>query len=103
MSSLCKLAIKTIKTDSDDKLVVAPFLGRSLLECVFAALLVRMEKFRGAVVSRFAAHQQYDRNMPQKHSINWQGDVIAKERADADIWAPSVKADSVSRALFSDY
>ncbi|HWM31194.1 MAG TPA: hypothetical protein VNO69_05785 [Methyloceanibacter sp.] len=103
VTSLSKLAIKAIRSKSTDKLVVAPFLGRSLLECVFAALLIRIDKFRGAAVSRFAAHQNYDPNLPQKHSMSWQGDVVPRERPEPDIWAPTVKPDAVSRALFSDY
>jgi hypothetical protein len=103
ITALSKLAVELVTKKPKNTILLSPFVGRSLLECVLLGLLIRLDKFRVATISRFASHQDYDPNTRLRHAVSWQGDIFPKDAPTGDLWSPTVKPDLVSRALFSDY
>ena len=94
--------LDSLKTADDKKLrIYGPFLGRSWLEVAFTALIGRLDPFRILTIRRTQLSNGYDRTMPWKCAIRWQGDVLSSRPK--DLWAASHEPKDLTRAVLGDY
>lgn len=94
--------LRSLNAESDSRVVLlGPFLARSVLEVACTAIVGRLDPFRLLTIRRMQLSNGYDRTMPWKCAIRWQGDVIATKQK--EMWLPSLDPKDLSRALFSDY
>jgi hypothetical protein len=91
------------KTGRRDRMTIAPYVGRGLLEASLTALLFRIDPFRGLTLMRFQTHEDFDLNRPNQISVDWSYDLLADVENPKDIWKPKQKPESISRGLLSPY
>ncbi|MCC3417149.1 MAG: hypothetical protein JGK24_04450 [Microcoleus sp. PH2017_29_MFU_D_A] len=86
---------------SDNQIsLFAPFLGRSILELGCTALIARLDPFRVLLLREYQRHPHYQIDKPNKSSIHWQGDVLAKKVN--NLWEDK-SLENPTRALLGDY
>ncbi|MBI4820614.1 MAG: hypothetical protein HY791_30400 [Deltaproteobacteria bacterium] len=94
--------LEWLSGQEDDRVsVLAPFLGRSLLDLATTALIGRFDPIRVLFIRRVQAHPDYTTSQAWKASIRWQGDVLAEK--EKDLWGQNVEYKKVTRALLGDY
>lgn len=76
--------------------VFGPFLARSLLEVCFTALTGRIDPFRLLSIHRIQKSPDYDRTIPWKAALRWQGDVVAD--APSNAWSEKMDPQGMTRA-----
>lgn len=81
--------------------MLAPFLGRSLLELSITALIGRLDPLRLLVIRQVQSQPDYDTALVWKASIRWQGDVVAEKKK--DLWGQSLEYDKITKALLGEY
>lgn len=81
--------------------MLAPFLGRSLLELSTTALIGRLDPLRLLVVRQIQAQPDYNTAVPWKASIRWQGDVLVKK--EKELWSQALEYEKVTKALLGEY
>ena len=92
-------------SDADDNThtFFGPFIGRSLLELSFTALIARLDPFRVLVLREMHAASRTLRWCARRQaSIQWQGDVLAKEVPKKPLWGDK-RFEEISRVLLADY
>jgi hypothetical protein len=82
--------------------MLAPFLGRSILELGCTAIIARLDPFRVLVLRKYQQQPQptYKIDKPNKSSIHWQGDILAE--GVKDLWSEN-SLKNPTRALLGDY
>lgn len=78
-----------------------PFLGRSLLEVCFTAIAGRIDPFRLLSIQRIQKSQGYDRTVPWKAAMRWQGDVVCE--APANAWTEKMEPQGMTRAALGRF
>lgn len=105
-SSIDNVVIELINLESltsNQISLLAPFLGRSILELGCTALIARLDPFRVLLIREYQKQPNYLDSLmdkPNKSSIRWQGDVFADKVT--DIWADK-SLQNPTRALLGDY
>lgn len=87
-------------------LMLAPFLGRSLLELATTALIGRLDPLRLLVVRQIQSQPEYVTSISWKTSIRWQGDVLTSEGAskqEKELWGSGLEYEKVHKALLGQY
>jgi hypothetical protein len=79
-----------------------PFLGRSLLEVAFTAILGRLDPFRVVILREMQLRPDYTPERRSQASIQWTGDIHAEKKVD-DLWRADRSVKDMTRALFGDY
>lgn len=93
----------TLQSLSDNQIsLFAPFLGRSILELGCTALIARLDPFRVLLLREYQKQPNYQIDKPNKCSIHWQGDVLAKKVKVTELWADN-SLQNPTRALLGDY
>ncbi len=93
--------IQTLTSLSDDKLALyGPYLGRALMELATTAMLAKLDPLRILIVKEKQKQRHYELEKPQKASLKWQGDIMAK--AVNDLWADK-SLDNPTRAILGAY
>jgi len=89
--------------DENRMTVFGPFIGRSVLEISLTAIVARLDPFRVLYIREMQRQPGFDISIRRAASIQWQGDVLAKDKPPADLWDPNRQFDKVTRALLADY
>ncbi len=79
-----------------------PYLARSILEVTCTALIARSDPFRILTLRQVQSHSAYEPGARNASSIQWIGDILAKERV-TDPWSAAKRTDQMTRALLGDY
>jgi hypothetical protein len=98
MSHLRKLG----EADDATHTFFGPFVGRSLLELSFTALIARLDPFRVLVLREMQRQPDFEVTGRRQASIQWQGDIVAKDAPKKPLWGDK-KFEDISRALLADY
>lgn len=80
-----------------------PFIGRSLTELTLTAHLARLDPFRVLYLREMQRQPGFDISFRRAASIQWHGDVLAKEPPAKSLWDPERGFEKISRALLGDY
>jgi len=83
--------------------LLGPYVGRSLLELCFTALIARLDPFRVLVLREMQMQTDQDIGSRRASSIQWHGDVMPKTPPPSDVWDSDKDFEKVSRALLADY
>ena len=95
--------IQELKDQEDENKMslFGPFLGRSILELGSTIIISRIDPFRVLLLKKAQSQSNFKVGKPNKSSIHWQGDVLAKEKVN-NLWADK-NVQSPTRALVGDY
>jgi hypothetical protein len=104
LTSICKemANLRQEPADAERLALVGPFLGRSLLEVSFTALVGRLDPFRVLVIREMQMREDYSHEKRNLASIQWTGDILAEKRID-DLWRHDRGVKDMTRALLGDY
>lgn len=84
-----------------------PFLGRSILEVAFTALIGRLDPFRLLVLREMQMRMSttVEPLVGERFlaAVQWTGDVRPKEAEHPDLWAPTRPMEKIYRTLFGRY
>lgn len=83
--------------------MLGPFLGRSLLELSATAIIGRLDPLRLLFVAEIQGQAAYDPSEVWKGSLQWTGDVLAREKPPANLWHADLSYDKLTKALLGDY
>lgn len=98
---LCEISDLSEKDDNHLALY-GPYLGRSLIELSYTSLVARMDPLRALIIKGNQSRSGYELDRPQKSSLRWQGDVMAKKALKEDaMWGD--KSEDPTRAIFGVY
>jgi hypothetical protein len=104
LASICKemKSLQNEPIDAQRLALVGPFLGRSLLEVSFTALLGRLDPFRVLVIREMQMRPDFSHEKRNLASIQWTGDIHSEKKVE-DLWRQDRSVKDMTRALLGDY
>ncbi len=96
--------LEWLAEQGDERVMVfGPFVGRSLLELSFTTIISRLDPFRVLYLREMQRQASFDIGVRRAASIQWQGDVLAREVPASNLWDHNRQFEKISRALLADY
>jgi hypothetical protein len=81
-----------LSNEGDERVTAfGPFVGRSLLELAFSAVISRLDPFRLLYLRELQQQPSFEIGIRRAASTQWQGDVVAKEKPPQELWDPTVR------------